>query len=152
MIALLVLLLQHCSAQTTNINYTCDDEDYSCTSCFNKLAHELLSSSINQFELQRVFFPPNDSTPVFVVVRYHYSNPSLDFDDEMDAEIDPNMTEIWFWSASTYYLLFNPLDVHQYTSLLFGDPAFRSSKINLTLPGECYGTDDEKMMMLTQRV
>ena len=152
--ALLVLLLQDCSAQTSNINYTCDDEDYSCTSCFNTLAHELLSSSKNQFELQKVFFPPNDSTPVFVAVSYHYFDTcaSLDFNGEINVDMNTNMTKIWFWSASIYYLLFSPLKVHQYMSLLFGDPAFRSSNIRLTLPGECYNANDDMMMMLTQRV
>ena len=147
MIALLVLLLQDCSAQSNRtIDYTCDDEKDSCTSCFNKLAHELLGSNQNQFELQRVFFPPDESTPVFVVVHYHYSNGSL---SEVDDKMEP---QVWFWSASTYYVLFNPLDVHQYTSLFFGDPGFRSSEISLTLPGDCYNASDEMMMLLTQRV
>ena len=95
--ALLVLMLQDSCAQSTNtLNYNCDDGDYSCTSCFNKLAHELISSSKNQFEIQRVFFPPNGSTPVFVVVHYHY---------EIDADMDPNMTEVWYWSASIIIII-----------------------------------------------
>ena len=157
MIALLVLLLQDCSAQSyRTIDYACDNKNDSCTSCFNRLAHELINSSKNQFELQNVFFPPDKSTPVFVVVYYHYSNTSLDLDGvdlEMDLEKEAEMdSNTWFWSAYTYYVLFNPLEVYQYTSLLFGDPSFRSSEINLTLPGECHGADNKMMTMLTQRV
>ena len=106
-IPVLVLLLQDCSTQSQN--YTCDDEDYSCTSCFNKIAHELLSSSNNQLELQRVFFPPDKSTPIFVIVRYHYSKKSFDYAGDMALEMEP---EVWFWSAYTYYILFSPLEVH----------------------------------------
>ena len=88
-----------------------------------------------------------------------YSNTSLNLDGvylemdlELEAEMDSNTTEVWFWSAYTYYVLFNPLKVYQYMSLFFGDPLFRSSEINLTLPEECRGADNKMMTMLTQRV
>ena len=35
---------------------------------------------------------------------------------------------------------------------LFGDPAFRSTTLQLTLPADCFNADEDMMHLLTQRV
>ena len=132
------LYLQQCSAQQIPENVTCEDGRDTCDVCFNKLVAETLGSGDNQLAMQQAFFPPNTSSPVYIVVYYSYKT--------------INETKTWFWSASTYYALFSPLTIHQFTSLFFGDPAFRSTTLHLTLPDDCYDTSEDLMHLLTQRV
>ena len=139
---LLIFLLQECIAQSADPpRGLCEPSDTNadCMACFNSLVYHTLSSGDNQYRMQRAFFPPDISSPVFVIVYYYYEG--------LDEE-----PQTWFWSESTFYALFNPLAVHQFTSLLFGDPEFRTSRLNLTLSEDCYGADADMMHLLTQRV
>ena len=59
--------------------------------------------------------------------------------------------ETWIWTTGAFYL-FQPLQVFQFTSLLFGNPDFRSGTITLTLPADCADAQVAIMETLTQRV
>lgn len=136
---LLVPRWQMCFAQPADTNYTCDNGNYSCTACFNRLVFEAITSSGNQYAMQNAFFPSSHvPPPVYLIVHYEY--------DGMEE------TNVWFWTTSTYYALFHPLHVHQFTSLFFSDPEFRTAELTLTLPAECYDANSEFMRLLTSRV
>ena len=59
--------------------------------------------------------------------------------------------EIWSWSTGHFYF-FQPLQVFQFNSLLFGNPDFRSGTVTLTLPSDCANAQIPIMETLTQRV
>ena len=138
-IAVIVVLVSWhmCLAQNCTTNFCCNPID-TCAECFNMLANEVVSSSRNQRAMQEAFFPPTTSSPIFVVVTYSYDGGS--------------QSQTWYWSASTFYALFNPLLIHQYISLFFGNPEFLSSTLNLELQEECSNADVDTMRLLTQRV
>ena len=112
-------------------------EGESCHQCYQTLESFLLNTSDNKYQLRRVFYPLEVAAPVFVTVTYHY--------------IDTNTTELWFWSTGIFYFL-QPMEVFQFTSLFFGNPSWRSSKLNITLPLECVNASNEFMTELTQLV
>ena len=109
----------------------------SCHQCYQMLESYLLNTSDNKYQLRRVFYPLEVAAPVFVTVTYQY--------------IDTNTTKLWFWSEGIFYFL-QPIEVFQFTSLFFGNPSWRSSKLNITLPSECETASNEFMMELTQMV
>ena len=109
----------------------------SCHLCYQTLESYLLNTSDNKYQLRRVFYPLEVVAPVFVTVTYHY--------------IGTNTTNLWFWSTGIFYFL-QPMEVFQFTSLLFGNPSWRNSKINITLPSECVNASNEFMTELTQLV
>ena len=117
-------------------------EEDDCSKCYAVLVANVVEHDRNLFEIQNVFFPPNDSPPVFVTVTYEFK----DIDDD-----DPADTEVWFWTTSTFYL-FQPLPVFQFTSLFFSDTQLRSSVAHLTLPRQCYYANESHMILLTERV
>ena len=129
-----------CSAQQGT---TCDEGYDTCATCFNMLVNKTITSDRNQVNMQNAFFPPQFSPPIYVVVHY--------FCGKTDT-----LEQTWFWSAHTFYASFNPLTVHQFTSLFFGDPSYLSSVLNLTLTDECCDilTDkyEETLRLFTQRV
>ena len=97
-----------------------------------------MNTSDNKYQLQKVFYPFSIASPVFVVVTYQYSDTRI-----------PNQR--WYWSTGVFYF-FQPLQVFQFTSLFFGNPEFRTSELNITLPAECASAPEEFMTRLTEMV
>ena len=116
----------------------CRDQSQSCDECYDTLADALLNMRNNKYNLRRVFYPLQIASPVFVTVTYQYNDSSI-----------PNQT--WYWGAGVFYFL-QPLEVFQFTSLFFGNPAWRSGEIFLTLPEECANASEEFMTELTEQV
>ena len=115
----------------------CKAEGESCHQCYQTLESYLLNTSDNKYQLRRVFYPLEVADPVFVTVTYQY--------------IGTNTTKLWFWSEGIFYFL-QPIEVFQFTSLFFGNPSWRSSTLNITLPSECETASNEFMTELTQMV
>lgn len=122
-------------------NATC--EVYDCTRCYNLLVHSVLKSDVNQYNLQRTFFPPDSASPVSVIVYYNFRNET--------GDIDESKRKVWFWTSSTFYHI-EPISVLQYLSLYFTDPSPRVSYLNITLDLQCENASDDYMQLLTQRV
>ena len=110
-----------------------------CSSCYRLLVTELLKDDRNFFAMQTTFFPPDDSSPVFVEVTYKYSN------------LNESYNRDFFWTSAVYFF-FHPVKIFQFTSLLFSDPSLRYGTIDLYLPEECYDASNDSMVLLTQRV
>lgn len=118
------------------------DQGESCTQCYKTLVDEVLSRDTNVYNLQQAFFSPYGSVPVFVTVRYHYL---------MNESIEIG-SDIYFWSSAIYFF-FHPVNIFQFTSLLFSDPALRTETLDLHLNASCSGTQNqEHLTLLTQRV
>ena len=125
----------------------CDPGEDSCSQCYDLLANEVVISNKNRYSLQKVFFPANNSDPVFVKVTYHFiRNP-----DGPTDYLEEGPTQVWFWTQSTFYL-FQPIASLQFTSLLFSDTTLSSSEIDLYLQPSCEGSSIDMMQLLTQRV
>ena len=116
----------------------CRDQSQSCDECYDTLVDSLVNMRNNKYNLRRVFYPLERSSPVFVTVTYQYNDSSV-----------PNQT--WYWGAGVFYFL-QPLEVFQFTSLFFGNPAWRSGELTLTLPAECANAPEEFMTELTEQV
>ena len=116
----------------------CRDQSQSCDECYDTLADSLVNMCNNKYNLRRVFYPLQIASPVFVTVTYQYNDSSV-----------PNQT--WYWGAGVFYFL-QPLEVFQFTSLFFGNPAWRSGELTLTLPAECANAPEEFMTELTEQV
>ena len=129
------------------IDIKCEND--TCTKCYKTLATELLKNADNYIALQNTFFPPDDSSPDFVVVTYIY--------DINSTQTNLLNNSIWFWSSSAYFF-YHPLRVFQFTSLGFSDPSLRQRSISLLLPATCYDSKgntipgSDNMKLLTQRV
>ena len=142
LVAVLLCLYNHCCAQPAQEKFNCNGRpNDSCSVCFNRLASETVSSDKNQYELQRAFLPPDTSNPVFIKVTYKFVGNSSTAQEK-----------VWYWSTSTFYVLFQPPAILQFSSLFFTDPAFLTDNLTLVLPLECYNADDQFMRLLTQRV
>ncbi len=126
----------------------CSDGEYNCASCYDILASQAIDSARNRFNLQRGFFPPDRENPVYLEVTYKFNvnttNGPIDDDDE-------NKTVVWFWTDSPFYL-FQPIEVIQFTSLLFADYANRKYNVTLYLPRSCYNASESNFKLFTQRV
>ena len=116
----------------------CRDQSQSCDECYDTLADSLLNMNNNKYKLRRMFYPLERSSPVFVTVTYQFNDSSV-------------RNRTWYWSAGVFYFL-QPLEVFQFTSLLFGNPSWRSGELTLTLPGECANASEEFMTELTEQV
>ena len=116
----------------------CRDQSQSCDVCYDTLADALLNMRNNKYDLRRVFYPLEKVSPIFVTVTYQYNESSV-----------PNQT--WYWSAGVFYFL-QPLEVFQFTSLFFGNPAWQSDELTLTLPAECANAPEGFMTELTEQV
>ena len=103
---------------------------------YRRLVCETITSQGNQFNMQNAFFPADTSSPVYIIVNYDFVGSRKTF----------------YWSASTFFSLFHPLPVYQFTSLFFGDYEFRKGTLNLTLPTDCASASDDNLQFLTQRV
>lgn len=115
-----------------------------CNQSFAKLELNLLSNSLNRFNLLRTFYPARDSHPVFVHVNYTYI-------DAANSTTVPDTHELWYWTMSAFYLI-QPLEVFQFTSLLFANRPSREGHLVVQLDRECLGADPLFLEMLTQRV
>ena len=116
----------------------CRDQSQSCDECYDTLVDALVNMRNNKYNLRRVFYPLQIVSPVFVTVTYQFNDSSV-----------PNQT--WYWSAGIFYFL-QPLEVFQFTSLFFGNPAWRSGEITLFLPAECANAPIGFMTELTEQV
>ena len=116
----------------------CRDQSQSCYECYDTLADSLVNMHNNKYKLRRMFYPLERASPVFVTVTYQFNDSSVS-------------NQTWYWSAGQFYFL-QPLEVFQFTSLLFGNPALRSGEITLTLPAECENASKEFMTELTEQV
>ena len=119
-------------------------EEDDCSKCYAVLVATIVEHDRNLFEIQNVFFPPNDSPPVFVTVTYEFKD--IGGDDNGGVQ-----QQVLFWTTSTFYL-FQPLPVFQFTSLFFSDTQLQSSEAFLTLPLECNNASEAHMILLTERV
>ena len=115
-----------------------------CSKSYKALIVNLLKNSTNFFNMQRVFFPSNGTTPDFVIVTYHY-------DSESNVSSPEVNKTVWFWSSAVYFF-YHPIQIFQFTSLMFSDPLLQQSNLELYLPAECSRADDDFMKLLTQRV
>lgn len=116
-----------------------------CTKCYKALAIELLKNPTNYFNLQMAFFPPNDTSPDFVIVRYSYEG------DSENGALTPNHSAVWFWSSAAYFF-YNPIRIFQFTSFVFSIPLLQQCTLTLHLPANCSNASDTFMKLLTQRV
>lgn len=91
-------------------------EDKNCSECY---VSQVTEHDRNQFEIQKVFFPPAKAKPAFVTVFYRYADYS-----KPDVDLEP--PEVWFWATSTFFF-FQPLHAFQFTSLFFSDLNFRNT-------------------------
>lgn len=120
----------------------CDDEktSQSCL-CYRNLERALFATERNRVNLKKTFFPPEDNSPEFVQVTYHFKNSSV--------------TSVWFWSAKTSYFL-HPFLVFQFMSLFFNKPQpYYTGSLDVTLETECMANlspDTTNLQLLTQRV
>ena len=131
LLVVLVGLLHSAAAECLNQSQRCDE-------CYDTLAKSLVNMRNNKYYLRRMFYPLEKSSPVFVTVTYQYNDSSV-----------PNQT--WYWSAGVFYFI-QPLEVFQFTSLLFGNPSWRSSDLTLMLPAECASASEDFMTELTEQV
>ena len=118
-------------------------QDYPQAPCriYETLATALLEDNRNFYNLQKVFFPPNNGSPVFITVTYHYE----------DHNATSSSNDIYFWSSAIYFF-FHPVRTFQFTSLLFSDSALRVGKVDLYLLANYSSVDSDCMVLLTQRV
>ena len=139
---LFYLLVIVSTALCDNDTVKCEPgEEEDCSKCYKVLASSVVYSDRNMFQVQNTFFPPEEESPVFVIVKYEYK-------DEANGT---SYHETWFWSTSTFYI-FQPLDTFQFTSLFFSDTQLLTSNVTLTLPLDCYNASKDYKTMLTQRV
>lgn len=113
-------------------------DEFDCSSNFFALEQSLLQSTDNRFHLLQSFYPPRQAHPVLLRVNYTF--------DGVD-----NSTQMWFWSVSEFYLI-QPLEIFQFTSLLFSDMPYRSGQVSLVLAGNCSLTPQEHLQLLTTKV
>ena len=154
-IVLLVLstavLMQSASSaenSTSSDSVKCDPGYEQCSQCYDLLVNELIVSDRNRFNLQKAFFPPMTTNPVFVTVRYYFIRNATG-QTNFSSNEEP---QLWFWTESTFYL-FQPIESLQFTSLLFADTILSESRtVDLYLQPECEESSTDMMQLLTQRV
>ena len=144
MIALLSIICKEASSSDYRVPLKCAND--SCSECYSTLVKELLQDERNYLMLQKTFFPPSSTSPVFVTVSYQYDN-----DTSCKDEDDNDYPCTYFWSSAVYFF-FHPVRVFQFTSLLFSNPSLRYTEIVLYLPEECRSAKNDSMILLTQRV
>lgn len=135
------------STVTDMYTYT-ETSQCDCTKCYRSLVRELLKNATNYFNMQMIFFPPNGTSPDFVIVTYNYGTDSEDTGLATSSQTD---SEVWFWSSAVYYF-FHPIKIFQFTSLGFSDPLLDQSTLMLYLPAECANISEAFKRLLTQRV
>ena len=132
---LLVLLSLHLAA---SVDGQVDFANESCSSDFHLMEQSLLKSTENRFRLLRAFYPLTEANPVLVRVEYSF--------DGLD-----NHSLIWFWTESHFYLI-QPLEIFQFTSLMFSNMPYRQGNISLLLNAGCISAPLQYFQLLTARV
>ena len=128
----LLLLVMVCSTAVPPTDHD------SCSSSFYVMEQSLLESSDNRLNLLRAFYPPREAHPVMVRVNYT-------FDTVEDY------SQMWFWSESEFYLI-QPLEIFQFSSLLFSNMPYRQKEVTLVLSINCSSAPPEYLQLLTTRV
>ena len=129
--------------------FGCEPGMDTCSGCYSVLFNEVFINDRNRYNLQRAFFPADNTNPVFVTVRYYFTR-NMSGNGSTDYSLT-SPSEIWYWTQSTFYL-FQPIFSLEYTSLLFTDTSLRESKISLFLQPDCLDADSAMMELFTQRV
>ena len=109
-----------------------------CSGSFYVMEQSLLESADNRLNLLRGFYPPREAHPVLVKVNYTFGTMAQD-------------SQMWFWSESEFYLI-QPLEIFQFTSLLFSNMPYRQRDISLELDANCSSAPFEYLHILTTRV
>ena len=137
-----------------------------CTKSYKSLVTELLKNPTNYFNLQITFFPPDGTSPDFVIITYIYSengtynyseNGTYNYSESGTYNYSENGTSttqnstVWFWSSAAYFF-FYPIQIFQYTSFMFSDLQLHQITLTLHLPVDCVHVSDTFMKLLTQRV
>lgn len=117
------------------------DSSNSCSTNFFQLEKNLLHSTDNRFNLLKAFYPPREARPVLVKVNYTF----------LDTSATDNGSMIWFWAESEFYLI-QPLEIFQFTSLLFSNMPYRRNDLSIQLPSDCSLASEEYLQLLTTRV
>ena len=133
LLLLLVLFISHSQL------HAAEGSSSACSNDFFILERSLLDSTDNRFNLLKAFYPPRDARPVLVKVNYTFM-------DSLDST-----SQIWFWSESEYYLI-QPLEIFQFTSLLFSNMPYRRRDVSILLSSDCSDSSDEHLQLLTTRV
>lgn len=110
----------------------------SCVTNFFAMEQSLLQSTENRFNLQNAFHPLQTASPVIVRVNYTFGDDLGDF-------------QLWYWSEAEFYLI-QPLEVFQFTSLLFSNMAFRREELLIELNDDCSAASEKFFRTLTTRV
>ena len=98
-----------------------------CATKFSTLEQALYETGDNQFELNRVFYPPSVRTSRFIRVNYTFLN-------ENGEDDGCSIAYIW---ATGILLFFQPPAVFKYNSLYFNYPNNNLTALHLKLPYEC---------------
>ena len=98
-----------------------------CATKFSTLEQALYETGDNQFELNRVFYPPSVRTSRFIRVNYTFL-------DENGEDDDCSIEYIW---AIGILLFFQPPSLFKYNSLYFNYPNNNLTTLYLKLPYEC---------------
>ena len=108
-----------------------------CGSCYQTFANALVNTADNKYILSRAFFPINNAPSVQVEITYRSNGTGRSLR--------------YFWVMGGFFI-FQPLDLFLYRSLFFSLPTYRKKAINVTLPHQCFGSDDSFFEYTTQRV
>ena len=119
------------------------------------LEKALYKTGRNQYELNRIFFPPRQLSSRYIKVNYKFLN------NDTSEENNTDCTVQYVWATGGFFLI-QPPAVFEFTSLLFSYPANSLEFLNLTLPYECRplvmnscscsGRDNNELDILTQHV
>ena len=138
-VVLVCLLAVECSSQTDNSN---------CSTDIKELEKALFSAE-NIKQLNKIFYPPRESTSRFITVEYDFEGTGC------------NVKYIW---AIGGFLLMQPPKIFQLTSLYFSTLANDLTDLKIVLPKECWPVvhykgntctclhDDNILDILTQQV
>jgi len=110
----------------------------------------LYTTDSNELRLNQAFFSPRESTSRYINVIYTFNN-------------SEPLCEVKFIWAIGGFLLIQPPQVFQLTSLFFSNPANSQDNLTITLPEECQslvggdnctclGNEDNNLDILTQQV
>lgn len=114
-----------------------DLDAVNCSTNFYTMEQSLLSSTDNRFNLALGYYPSRLAHPVIVKVDYTFK--------------DLNVSQRWFWSESEFYFI-QPLEVFQFSSLLFSNLVYRRSQLAIQLDTDCSTAPQEYFTLLTTRV
>lgn len=112
------LSLLVCLLSTVNCinNFTNCDKDIT-------VLERALYSPENIKQMNRIFYPPRETTSRFITVKYEFEDTNC------------NVTYIW---AIGGFLLMQPPKIFQLTSLYFSTPANELTDLLIKLPNECW--------------